>query len=149
VVQAVNENQVLNRETIILSSDFRRARETAKIVYDALDCQREIEFDIRLRERFFGDHDKKSDTAYSGVWQLDRQNPHHTDANVESVCSVLTRGVALVNEIDTRYKEKIILLVSHGDILQILQTAFASCNASLHRDLDHLETAEIRLMALA
>ena len=35
------------------------------------------------------------------------------------------------------------------NILQILQTAFASRDPAQHRELDHLETAEIRLMTLA
>ncbi len=149
VRKSVNKNKDLNGETIILSSDFRRARETAEIVQKMIACEREIGFDLRLRERFFGNYDRKSDTAYAGVWQRDRLNPRHTNANVESVCSVLKRGVELVNEVDARYQEKSVLLVSHGDILQILQTAFARRDPGQHRDLNHLETAEIRLMTLA
>ncbi len=41
-------------------------------------------------------------------------------------------------------KNETILLVSHGDILQILQTAFAGIRSGLHRTLPHLETAQLK-----
>ena len=48
-----------------------------------------------------------------------------------------------------RFADTTVLLVSHGDALQILQTAFHRMDASRHRQLDHLDTAEIRLLTLA
>ena len=37
-----------------------------------------------------------------------------------------------------------VLLVAHGDVLQIAQTAFARADPTQHRDLPHLETAAVR-----
>jgi len=37
-----------------------------------------------------------------------------------------------------------VILVAHGDVLQILQTAFLNVDGSIHRSLDHLETACVR-----
>jgi hypothetical protein len=51
------------------------------------------------------------------------------------------------NESDGKKKKKKwkVILVAHGDVLQILQTGFLLHeDASKHRSLDHLETATIR-----
>jgi len=40
------------------------------------------------------------------------------------------------------------LLIAHGDILQILQTVFYGLPAARHRELPHLETAEVRLLEI-
>ena len=37
-----------------------------------------------------------------------------------------------------------VVLVAHGDVLQIAQTAFADVDPRTHRSLEHLETATLR-----
>jgi probable phosphoglycerate mutase len=54
----------------------------------------------------------------------------------------------LVAECEDRYTDATLLFISHGDALQILQTAFARLDAATHRQLDHLDTAEIRQLRL-
>ena len=41
-----------------------------------------------------------------------------------------------------------ILLVSHGDTLQILEAGFLRMDPSAHRQLPHLDTAQIRELRL-
>lgn len=41
-----------------------------------------------------------------------------------------------------------VILVAHGDVLQILQTAFLKVDGKVHRSLDHLETATVRELVL-
>ncbi len=48
----------------VLTSDFTRARETAAIVHTALRLPVPVETDLRLRERFFGEHNGL------GAWRL-------------------------------------------------------------------------------
>jgi hypothetical protein len=49
------------------------------------------------------------------------------------------------HESDGKKKKWKVILVAHGDVLQILQTGFLLHeDASKHRSLDHLETATIR-----
>ena len=48
-----------------------------------------------------------------------------------------------------RHSGRDILLVSHGDTLQILQAGLARMDPAKHRHLPHLETAEIRRLHLA
>ena len=143
---SVNTQQVLDRATRIITSDFLRASQTADLVQRDLKAIHPVKHDRRLRERFFGRLDQGVDTAYTAVWTEDKRNPDHCYENVESVNAVLTRSVSLVNDLEGGYRGEVFLLVAHGDILQILQTAFQHCPPSRHRDLRHLETAEIRLL---
>ncbi len=71
-------------------------------------------------------------------------NSSHTVGNVESADAVMERTTSLITALENDFKGEIFLLVSHGDALQILQTAFNKKPASVHRSLPHLETAEIR-----
>ena len=41
-----------------------------------------------------------------------------------------------------------VVLVAHGDVLQILQTRFACVDPRTHRSLPHLETAPLRSLSL-
>ncbi len=60
----------------------------------------------------------------------------------------MERVTALVSEYVKRIMSATLLLVSHGDALQILQTAFSKQSASSHRYQPQLETAEIRQLIL-
>jgi probable phosphoglycerate mutase len=61
----------------------------------------------------------------------------------------MARVTALVCEYEEKISAVTILLISHGDALQILQTAFSKQCASEHRRQLHLETAEIRELSLS
>ncbi len=134
----------LGAGTLILSSDFRRARETAEIVHAHLGCRDAVAFEPRLRERFFGEFELDGDDAYAEVWRADARDADNTEAGVESPNAVMARVTAVIADCETRLAGRDILLVSHGDALQILLIAFAASDASNHREIRHLETAEIR-----
>lgn len=139
----------LDSTTRIISSDFRRARESAEILHEILCCKQPIALDMRLRERHFGTLELAPNDAYESVWQADAANPDDRYADGESANQVMARVTSLVTECEQRMTGINILLVSHGDTLQLLQTAFQREDASLHRRLPHLETAEIRELLLA
>ena len=61
---------------------------------------------------------------------------------------MLDRTTALIADLEQRYSGRDILLVSHGDTLQILQAGFLRVDPSGHRRLPHLDTAEIRELRL-
>ena len=138
----------------LISSDFRRARETAEILAGHLPTKQSsgaaIELDPRLRERFFGIYDNTSDEHYELIWRNDRDDPERNRTDqVESGESVRDRTSALVKELEDKYDDQTIFLVSHGDSLQILQTAFERMpNVNQQRQLTHLERAEFRLLRL-
>jgi broad specificity phosphatase PhoE len=137
----------LPRETVICSSDFLRARQTAEVVRAHLGAV-EVVIAEALRERCFGVWEGSSTDNYARVWAADETNSGHADGNVEPTAAVLDRATAFIVDLERRYFGRDILLVSHGDTLQILQAGFLRTNPSRHRSLPHLETAEIRQLRL-
>ncbi|CAF1461240.1 unnamed protein product [Adineta steineri] len=148
------QNYPSNNSYVIISSDFRRARETAdnlaSNLSDSHGNKPSIQLDKRLRERFFGIYDGTSDKNYDIIWKTDEENPiKNLNEQVEPVESVRERTTALIKELEDKYENQIIFLVSHGDALQILQTAFERIpNANQQRYLKHLERAEFRPLLL-
>jgi len=140
---------------LVLSSDLLRAAETARYVEQAALAagvplyNGAVVTEIRLRERWFGDYDETADSNYPNVWKDDAIDPSHEIAGVESVDSVMGRATAAVLEWDALVENHCVLCVAHGDVLQILQTAFNKMDGRLHRTLEHLETAKLRAVQLA
>ncbi len=131
----------------IVSSDFLRARETAAIIAAGLATTDPISLNEKLRERFFGQLDGQPDSRYGEVWLADALDPTHCSFDVESAESVVSRAVSLVLELESRYRRQVVLLVAHGDVLQLLQTAFRRVSPATHRELPALQVAEIRLLS--
>ena len=138
------ENGVLDKNVVIISSPFSRCVRTAEIAKEVLGVDRDIIIDERLRERWFGDWEKMSDGNYGEVWADDARDPSHTIANVESVRAVQERALALLGDLESRFGGKTILLVSHGDVLQFLQTGLQERLPAPRRDIPPLKTAEVR-----
>lgn len=129
--------------TQIICSDFLRTQQTAKLTAETLNLP-SPQLEIGLRERFFGQWDGKSDKHYQDIWDQDKLNEQLSDDGVEGVDDVLQRGLKVLEKLELKYQNQVILLVSHGDMLQILRTAFVGERAQQHRSLCHHETAEIR-----
>lgn len=140
-------SKLLDSDIIIYSSDFLRAKETAEIAKNLLGVKR-VNFHKNLRERYFGKLDKTALSNLMRVWEYDKINANHKNSGVESPNKVLKRTLAVINELEKKYKYKKILLVSHGDVLQILYTHFSKKHANHHRQIPHLETAEVRELTL-
>jgi len=145
---SLRQNNQLDAKTVVVTSDFKRARESAGIAFELLACKVSICDEPRLRERHFGELELASDDSYDQVWQQDEVNPDSRVKDVESVNQVMARVTSVIADYENQYSAATILLVSHGDALQILQTAFARLDASTHRQLEHLHTAEIRQLLL-
>ena len=147
-VSAFKLINTFDRKIQIISSDFKRAEETANITHQSLKVTTAIKLDERLRERDFGDFELRSDTNYQITWNNDAKNSAHTINNVESANDVMTRVTKLILDLENEYSKSTLLLVAHGDTLQILQTAFQKKSASKQRELAHLENAEIQELHL-
>lgn len=138
---------LLDKTTLIVTSDFARARESAEIAARMLGAG-DIIVTPRLRERFFGKWEKQHNSNYRYVWEQDALDDANRYDGVESTSEVLARTTSLVRDLEKDYSGRTILLVSHGDPLQILQTAFQGLDAGSHRDLLPLETGQIRRLEL-
>jgi probable phosphoglycerate mutase len=143
----LKNNNLLDNETVIYSSDFLRTKETAEIARKVLKAK-EVNLHVNLRERNFGKWEKTGNENYSRVWEDDKIDSSHKNNSVESTEEVLKRTTKLILELEQKFKDKNILLVSHGDALQILQTGFLKTSPSKHREVQHLNTAEIRELKL-
>jgi len=148
VRESVQSYPRLGSSLLIVSSDFKRARESAEIARELLGTTNSLLFDQRLRERNFGEWELTPDNAYPLVWAGDEINPDNDEKGVESPNQVMARVTSLVCEYEEKISGVTMLLISHGDALQILQTAFSKQSASEHRRQLHLETAEIRELSL-
>ena len=143
-VSSVAEKAVSSRfdsQIKIIHSDFLRTTQTAQIVAEVVDCH-QIQPSEALRERYFGEFDGLSDEHYSSVWQMDKQGVIKHD--VESIASVLQRMLSCVWELEKEHQNRTILIVSHGDCLQILLSWFQGLRPSLHRQIPTMKPAAIR-----
>jgi probable phosphoglycerate mutase len=137
----------LPADTVICSSDFSRAQQTAEIMRTHLGAA-EVTISEALRERCFGDLEGTSAANYAQVWKADNADAGQAAGGIESAAAVLDRATALVADLEQHYSGRDILLVSHGDTLQILEAGFLRMEPSEHRQLPHLETAQIRELRL-
>ena len=126
----------------IVCSPFLRTRETAALA--AARFLVPMSEDAALRERFFGELDGGPDLRYPDVWQQDALSPDHHYAGVESLAQVAERGWRLIERLEQAHRGQTLLLVSHGDTLQILLTRALGLPLTRHRELKPLATAEVR-----
>jgi probable phosphoglycerate mutase len=132
-------------ETVICTSDFARARQTAELVRACLGAG-DVVVAEALRERRFGAWEGTAAANYQRVWAADEAG--RAADGVEPAAAVMERTTELVARLERRYSGRDILLVSHGDTLQILQAGFLRADPAGHRRVPHLATAEIRRLRL-
>ncbi|EER18873.1 2,3-bisphosphoglycerate-dependent phosphoglycerate mutase, putative [Perkinsus marinus ATCC 50983] len=132
-------------EMEIVSSDFLRTRETAEVFASVVGFPKDkIQFDTRLRERFFGSIDMTSDGSYAKVWQRDAHHESLEDFNAEEPDSVAARSLAVLKE-HIKTGSKALVLVTHGDVMQILQTTLLGFKPYQYRTaVDNVNQGELR-----
>ena len=84
---------------------------------------------------------------YETVWQNDINNPGLSQEEVETVDQVLVRGLSIIERMESAFEGKSILLVGHGDVLQILLSHHHNINPRFHRSLSSIGNADIRSLA--
>lgn len=130
--------------TRVVHSDFLRTTQTAQRVASAFGLTPEKE--VGLRERDFGELEGRADCDYRYIWTLDARNADHQEYHVEAVSHVAKRMCAVIERLEREYDSETVLLVSHGDPLQILRTALADKPLTQHRDQPALAPASITLL---
>lgn len=100
---------------LVVSSDYRRAAESAAVFASYFDSP--ITLDSRLRERWFGDLDGESTDRYNEVWDAMELDVMATPFAIESVQSVRARVHDLIAELEAREQGRAVVLVSHGDVI--------------------------------
>jgi len=119
----------------IFASPFRRTMETAKVVSDVLalsHASSSIEFLEELRERYFGPPlELESHEHYPEIWAIDALDPMVGPEGGESVADVAVRVSEAIVKMEAEVQGCAVLVVSHGDTLQILQTVVHAALASM------------------
>ncbi|MEK7653471.1 MAG: class I tRNA ligase family protein [Patescibacteria group bacterium] len=106
---------------LIISSELRRAKETAEIIAGELGL--EAQFDPRLNEVYLGKREGKpyldeDGKSFTQKWKMEYDKRLEEG---ESVKDVEERMLSAWQELDEKYAGKNILLVSHGDTLRALK----------------------------
>ncbi|WP_020498072.1 histidine phosphatase family protein [Sciscionella marina] len=107
---------------VLVSSDLRRARDTAGVFASASEVPFRV--DKRLRETNLGEWQGKTAEEVDAIWPGDRvhwQNdatwaPPGGEARIE----VAARAEELVGELDTEYPGQTVLLCAHGGLITAL-----------------------------
>ncbi|GBG60624.1 hypothetical protein CBR_g8644 [Chara braunii] len=109
----------------IVSSPFSRTLDTSTAVMQVFPVKVKFEVIPELRERYFGPamELQSADKWYPVVWQVDRADYCRGPEGGESVVDVAIRMAGVVARLEKELKGCAILLVSHGDPLQIIQAA--------------------------
>lgn len=141
--ERLRERQLDVAGSLVVSSDFARATETARI-FCSLNQLAEPRLDARLRERFFGDLEFQPQENYVPIWEQDAVDSTHQTSGCESTDDVAARLRSLLNDLESAHAGRQIVLVSHGDPLQILETIFLRLPSNHHRRMEHLGNAELR-----
>ncbi|WP_282942566.1 histidine phosphatase family protein [Paenibacillus sp. RC67] len=98
---------------VFISSDLKRARETAEIISDATGKPVDF-FDERLREM---DRGKIADTIESERIERWGTNWRLLDMGQETHESMRSRGMRFIEDIASQFEDKKILVVTHGYFL--------------------------------
>ena len=99
---------------LIFASDFLRTKETAGIVAEAMGLGKEkIIFDERLREANFGIFEDRPPVEYHNYFSSYKEKFTKTPPQGENLTELKRRAAEFIYEIDSKYRGKNILLVSH------------------------------------
>ncbi|EXJ09425.1 histidine phosphatase family protein [Nitrincola nitratireducens] len=128
----------------LLHSDFLRTTESAQCLAQHFNCP--IEVNTLLRERCFGVYEQQSDQFYESVWAKDSAGLDVTAEGVESLERVAQRMHSVIEHCEATYADQTLVLVSHGDPLQILLTHLDGRALSEHRKRPSIAPAEITLI---
>ncbi|KAI5647714.1 hypothetical protein M9H77_33719 [Catharanthus roseus] len=143
--RVLQENNKMLENVRICYSPFSRTSHTAKVVASVLD----LPFDgpqckviPELRERFFGpSYELLSHDKYPEIWALDEKDPFLPPEGGESVADVVSRLTKALVDMESEFHDCTVLIVSHGDPLQILQTILKAANElATEPDKDNLES---------
>jgi broad specificity phosphatase PhoE len=129
-IQQLKESNIELDKVRICYSPFSRTTHTARVVakvlnlpFDAPQCKMMED----LRERYFGPtFELKSHDKYPEIWALDEKDPFMGPEGGESADDVVSRLATAMKSMEAEYQRCAILVVSHGDPLQMLQNVFHS-----------------------
>ncbi len=135
---------------LVISSDFLRTKETAEIVAKTLGLKSEsIIYDARLREVNHGDLNGQSTKVYHDYFKTDQECFIKRLPNGENFSDIKRRMGDALYDLETKYQNKKILVVTHESPSWLLFSAAAGADVGQAIVLrgtspDFLKNAEVR-----
>lgn len=113
----------LKKENIdlVFASDLTRTKQTAEIVCDILGLSK-IRFDQRLREFDMGDFNGKTYEAYKSYYASRAEKFEKRTPNGENFTDLRTRLYRFISEMEKKYKNRTILIVTHDAPVYLLHS---------------------------
>ena len=118
-IEIVGENLKKEKIDLIFSSDIPRTRETSEIIAKKLKL--DVIFDKRLREINVGVFRGRKTEEYYNYFLSPEEMLWKIPPRGENLSSLQRRLFDFFEEIDKKYKDKKILIISHGDPLWLLE----------------------------
>lgn len=143
-----SERSGLGPDTVVISSGFSRAKQTAEILAETIGAD-EPAIDERIYERGFGDMELGAASLYRRVWRRDAWSATHTYRGVESLRAIAERELRLVAELERKMAGKVIVLVGHADPLNVLKAVLFGESVRSHRKAFSIANAEMQPLATA
>ncbi|MDD2935381.1 MAG: class I tRNA ligase family protein [Candidatus Pacebacteria bacterium] len=143
-----------NKIDLIISSPFVRTRETAEIVADGIGFDKnQIIFDERLIEAQVGDFEGKDISEYRNSTKSLEEKFLQTPPNGESLTELKNRVGDFIYEIDKKYSNKNILIVTHEYPAWLLMAVVEGLNVEKSVELKEqknlFENADIKELDFA
>ena len=136
---------------LIYSSDIYRAKQTSGIMAKELGIKK-INFDKRLRDINLGVYHGKTKKEFYNHFPDAIERFSHKPKRGETWNEVKKRMLDFLRDIDKKYKNKKILIVSHGDPLWLLEGAVKGLtNRELLKELfknkNYIKVGELRKLS--
>ena len=122
---------------LVFCSPFTRTRQTLKIVNEKLKLKiNKIFFDKRLVDNNFGITDGKHYDEYHKLFPTEESYFENPVPYGENYADVKKRVSNFLSEIESNYKNKNILIISHGFPLRMLE--LVAMNLNIKEGIEHL-----------
>jgi isoleucyl-tRNA synthetase len=131
----------------IFVSPLQRTQETANHIAKALNLSAEkIVTDERIRESGMGELEGKAGSKKEEVFDSPEDEYQHSKAGMESLLQTRIRMGAFIYELEQKYQDKKVLIVSHGDPLCMLESVTKGLNMadSLQVFDNYYQNAQVR-----
>ena len=128
IIEARNlsEKIDISKIDLCISSPLKRAMEISKIITKN---KIEIIYDDLIKERYIGDYEGCS-INFDVISRLWDYKLNDSSNNIESIKECLNRASSFINKIKGNYKDKAILIVSHGGFIKCINYVLKGYNES-------------------
>lgn len=125
---------------MILVSPLQRTIQTAEYISQVTDIP--ITVEERIIERSFGDMEGHQNRENWNIKMMLDYNKNYNIENIEPIQSLFKRIYNFLDEITEKYKDKKIVLVTHGAVSQPIECYFNGMPETM--DFEHLEKLTLK-----